>query len=107
MDYKDMVFAIKQYGSVPSVDQCRKCAYWSGGDMSKCIPKMTQDVSKAVEDLLERAEKAEMERDAAVNDLSLAPKCKTCAHQSKTGKPFICIGCVNWSNWKWRGIKEE
>ena len=77
MDYKKLAYVVNICGSTPKVDQCRReCPYWAGGDMSKCIPRMTVNCSIAITDLLaraeaaeERAEKAEMERDAAVSDL--------------------------------------
>ena len=60
MDYKAMAVAIKLCGSTPKVDQCKKeCPYWDDGDMSKCIPRMTEDAATAITDLLARAEKAE------------------------------------------------
>lgn len=34
--------------SKQKVDQCKQCAYWSGGDMSKCIPRMTTDAATAL-----------------------------------------------------------
>ena len=63
MDYKELSTAVKMCGSTPKVDQCRKCQYWDEGDMSKCIPKMTEDAATAITDLLARAEAAEKERD--------------------------------------------
>lgn len=82
MDCKKTAEAIKLCGSTPKVDKCKKCVYWSGGDMSKCIPRMTEDAAAAITALdeareneneacakweglyrmaLERAEKAEEE----------------------------------------------
>lgn len=59
MDHKKTAEAIKLCGSTPKVDQCKKCVYWSGGDMSECIPRMTEDAAAAMTDLLSRAEAAE------------------------------------------------
>ena len=59
MDYKAMAAAIKLCGKTPRVDQCKECPYWDDGDMSECIPRMTQDASTAITDLLARAEAAE------------------------------------------------
>lgn len=62
MDYKAMAVAIKLCGSTPKVDQCKKeCQYWDDGDMSKCIPRMTEDAATAITDLLARAEESEAE----------------------------------------------
>lgn len=69
MDYKAIAVAIKLCGSTPKVDQCKKeCPYWNDGDMSKCIPRMTEDAATAIIDLLARAEAAEAQRDEAVHD---------------------------------------
>ena len=51
MDIEKLIAAVKLCGSTPKVDQCRQCAYWSGGDMSKCIPRMTTDVATALSTL--------------------------------------------------------
>lgn len=73
MDYKELATAVKLCGNEPNAALCEKCPYWSGLDMSKCIPRMTADAATAITDLLARAEaaearaeKAERERDAAV-----------------------------------------
>ena len=51
MDYKNLIAAIKLCGSTPKVDECKACAYWAGGDMSKCIPRMTMDAADAITNL--------------------------------------------------------
>ncbi len=48
MDIEKLVEAVKLCGSTPKVNQCKQCAYWAGGDMSKCIPMMTSDVATAL-----------------------------------------------------------
>lgn len=65
MDYKKTAEAIKLCGSTPKVDQCKRCVYWSGGDMSECIPRMTEDAATAITDLLSRAEDAEARAEKA------------------------------------------
>lgn len=77
MDYKELATAVKLCGNEPNAALCEKCPYWSGLDMSKCIPRMTADAATAITDLLARAEaaearaeKAERERDAAVKELN-------------------------------------
>lgn len=117
MDYKAMAVAIKLCGSTPKVDQCKKeCPYWDDGDMSKCIPRMTEDAATAITDLLARAEeaearaeKAERERDAAVSDLETimaygksVDTCTFCKNAQcyTRGGTKICFP-------KWRGQKEE
>ena len=51
MDYDKLIDAVKLCGSTPKVDQCKQCAYWSDGDMGKCIPKMTADAATALKAL--------------------------------------------------------
>ena len=58
MDYKKTAESIKMCGSTPKVDQCKRCVYWSGGDMSKCIPRMTEDAAGAITALDEARENA-------------------------------------------------
>ena len=52
MDYKNLIAAIKLCGNTPKVDECKACAYWAGGDMSKCISAMTMDAANAITNLL-------------------------------------------------------
>lgn len=59
MDYKELVSAIRLCGSEPNASLCKKCLYWAGGDMSKCIPRMTEDAATVITDLIFRAEVAE------------------------------------------------
>lgn len=51
MDIEKLIEAVKLCGSTPKVDQCKKCTYWAGGDMSKCIPRMTEDAATALSTL--------------------------------------------------------
>ena len=51
MDIEKLIEAVRLCGSTPKVDQCKRCAYWSGGDMSKCIPRMTTDDATALSTL--------------------------------------------------------
>lgn len=57
MDIEKLIEAVKLCGSTPKVDQCKKCTYWAGGDMSKCIPRMTEDAATALSKLLAENEK--------------------------------------------------
>lgn len=77
MDIEKLIEAVKLCGSTPKVDQCKQCAYWSGGDMSKCIPRMTTAAATALSTL--QAENAQLraelesvraERNAAVEDVA-------------------------------------
>ena len=51
MDIEKLIESVRLCGSTPKVDQCKQCAYWSGGDMSKCIPRMTTDTATALSTL--------------------------------------------------------
>ena len=57
MDIEKLIEAVRLCGSTPKVDQCKQCAYWSGGDMSKCIPRMTLDAATALSTLQGENEK--------------------------------------------------
>ena len=57
MDYDKLIDAVKLCGSTPKIDQCKQCAYWSDGDMGKCIPKMTGDAATALSTLRAENEK--------------------------------------------------
>ena len=64
MDIEKLIEAVRLCGSTPKVDQCKQCAYWSGGDMRKCIPRMTTDSATALSTLQAENEKLrdELER---------------------------------------------
>ena len=57
MDIEKLIEAVKLCGSTPKVDQCKRCAYWAGGDMSKCIPRMTTAAATALSTLQAENEK--------------------------------------------------
>lgn len=61
MDIEKMVKAVKLCGSTPKVDQCKQCTYWAGGDMSKCIPRMTLDAATSLSTLQAENEKLRAE----------------------------------------------
>ena len=63
MDIKELIEAVKLCGSTPKVDQCKQCAYWSGGDMSKCIPRMTTAAATALSTLQAENEKLRADLD--------------------------------------------
>ena len=64
MDIEKLIEAVRLCGSKPKVDQCKQCAYWSGGDMSKCIPRMTLDAATSLSTIQAENEKlrAELEQ---------------------------------------------
>ena len=51
MDIVKLIEAVRLCGSTPKVDQCKRCAYWAAGDMSKCIPRMTTDAATSLSTL--------------------------------------------------------
>lgn len=57
MDIEKLIEAVRLCGSTPKVDQCKRCAYWAAGDMSKCIPRMTTDAATALSTLQAENEK--------------------------------------------------
>ena len=60
MDIENLIEAVRLCGSTPKVDQCKRCAYWAAGDMSRCIPNMTGDAATALSTL--QAENEEMQK---------------------------------------------
>lgn len=52
--YINLANAIKLCGSSPNVDQCKQCSYYAGADMSKCIPRMSQDIHDGIFDLIQK-----------------------------------------------------
>ena len=86
MDVEKLIESVRLCGSTPKVDQCKQCAYWSGGDMSKCIPRMTTDAATALSTLQAeneslRADLARVtaERDAAVKAVKNMAEYIVCA----------------------------
>ena len=67
MEIEKLIEAIKLCGSTPSVYQCKQCAYWAGGDMSQCIPRMAADVADTLEQLQAENDRlgAELEKEEA------------------------------------------
>ena len=61
MDVEKLIEAVRLCGSTPKVDQCKRCAYWAAGDMSRCIPNMTGDAATALSTLQAENEKLRAE----------------------------------------------
>lgn len=80
MEIDKLIEAIRLCGSQPNVRQCRNCAYYAGGDMSRCVPRMTADAAAALSALRDELEQVKRERDAAYKLLGGEPPktCKTC-----------------------------
>ena len=70
MEVEKLIEAIRLCGSAPKVEQCRKCSYWSDGNMSKCIPKMTEDAATVIQYLDEGAQEVNkaLQEQIAEND---------------------------------------
>ena len=110
MDYDKLIDAVKLCGSTPKVDQCKQCAYWAGGDMSKCIPKMTADAALAIETLRADLARVTAERDGAIHDLEEImfkgghniDTCHFCTSGQCYGR-----GGTQACEPKYRGIKED
>lgn len=79
MDYDKLIDAVKLCGSTPKVDQCKQCAYWAGGDMSNCIPKMTADAATAIETLRADLARVTTERDGAIKAVKNMAEYIVCA----------------------------
>ena len=98
MKIEKLIEAVRLCGSTPKVDQCKQCAYWSGGDMSKCIPRMTTDAATALSTLQVENEKLRAElgqvkagRDAAIEYLREIEWCAGCKHFGGLD------GCKKWA----------
>lgn len=74
MDIEKLIEAVRLCGSTPTVDQCKQCAYWAGGDMSRCIPNMTGDAATALSALQAENEKLRAELEQARTDCAVAEK---------------------------------
>lgn len=117
MGIEKLIEAVRLCGSTPKVDQCKQCAYWSGGDMSKCIPRMTTDAATALstlqaenEKLRAKLEQVKAERDVAVKAIERVRACKDCWHYTGEWTP-PCKECQDSEEhhpyFKWRGQKED
>ncbi len=121
MNIEKLIESVRLCGSTPKVDQCKQWAYWSGGDMSKCIPRMTTEAATALstlqaenKKLRAELEQVKRERDVAIEQLH--GHCPACAHYTPNHNEGLCRFCcfeiaqdtnveIN-DNWKWRGPKE-
>ena len=122
MDIEKLIKAVKLCGSTPKVDQYKQCAYWAGGDMSKCIPQMTLEAATALsalqaenEKLWAELEQVKRERDAALEHLhGICSACKNNSHYHNRGKCRFCMYELDKEidvevndNWEWSGQKED
>ena len=130
MDYDKLIDAVKLCGSTPKIDQCKQCAYWSGGDMSKCIPRMTTAAATALSTLQAENEKLRVELEQvkkknkySAHDVALilsdafGDSCACNFNGNDEWLPEKCelleacpdvVGVACWEQYlKWRGQKED
>lgn len=133
MNLEKLIKAVKLCGSTPKVDQCKQCVYWDGGDMSKCIPRMTTDAETALstsqienqalrnaangfkaenEKLRAELEQVKRERDAAVKTIFQWTGCPECKWWDSAGEwcekhDREADGCGGCESPEWRGQKED
>ena len=71
-------------------------------------PEIDPESLPVVKQLRAELEKANKERDAAVNDLRecAIEDYAECIYCSRRNKDTLCQNCMNGSNWEWRGVKE-
>ena len=125
MDIEKLIESVRLCGSTPKVDQCKQCAYWSGGDMSKCIPRMTTDAATALSTL--QAENEKLRADVVrFNDMLasyqnvLVPELRAEQEQVKRERDAAVEMIREWEKFdtyllihnfitpeKWRGQKED
>lgn len=73
-------------------------------------PTIDPETLPIVQELRAELEKANKERDAAVNDLRDCAvedyaECMYCSHRNKG--TVLCQNCIYGSNWEWIGLKDE
>lgn len=130
MDTEKLINAIKLCGSTPKIEQCKQCEYWAGGDMGKCIPRMTADVAntlstfqaenESLRDELERV-KRKFEGICKYIDSEGFLRKQFCENGNPYLEPCICPslqehlgyidsddceGCDHFCN-SWRGLEED
>lgn len=79
MDYEKIVKAVRLCGSSPNTIECLgQCAFYTDGDINKCIPKMTQAAAVAIESLQKALEMSNAEREVVYKAyIELMKKCDT------------------------------
>lgn len=95
--------------------RCDDCAYKHEGfwcrnilfkDASTYIQKLESEneiKQKRIDELESSLAQVERERDAAVKDLSVAKSCKICKNYAGVFVPNICMDCIEYCNFEWRG----
>lgn len=99
------------------IERLRNETYWLGGSepYSRDIhPIICDEAAEVITDLIarveaaeSRAEKAEREKDAAVNDLRIFGHCCSCCKWFNAPNCKAKEPCGTNDNWEWRGLKED
>lgn len=73
------------------------------------IKRIDPESLPVVQQLRAELEKANKERDAAVNDLRecAIEDYAECIYCSRRDKDTLCQNCTNGSNWEWHGVQED
>ena len=94
-------------------DDCRSCPHNVDGgrmDLAKCVADaaaLIQRLEREQDELLQKNQQLQRERDEAVEDLEAARTCQTCGYYELQG--YDCMRCSNsisHPHWKWRGVQE-
>ena len=94
MDYEKVVNGVRLCGSSPSTIQCLgQCAFYTEGDINKCIPKMTQAAAVAIESLQKALEMARAERDVVHKALIERMIKERHSQWIKDGDFLVCPEC--------------
>ena len=103
MNIEKLIESVRLCGSTPKVDQCKQWAYWSGGDMSKCIPRMTTEAATALSTIsLWCFGRKSLQAKDLVECLNTKKKNTTCT------VTFICaIFSVQCQQWVDKGLLES
>ena len=73
-------------------------------------PVLEDSLQLLIRCMTERAEKAEEERDTAIDDLSRRPHHSTCKNGERCDYVSVITGapnCYSCHEWDWRGVKKE
>lgn len=76
-------------------------------DLLRTAAEAIVNLLERVEEAESRAEKAEREKDAAVNDLRIFGHCCSCCKWFNAPNCKAKEPCGTNDNWEWRGLKED
>ena len=90
-----------------NTETCENCGYRDECRDVFSNKPMTKDALAYIQQLESRLAQVERERDAAVEDLSVAKSCKICKNYAGAFVPNICMDCIECCNFEWRGVCAE